>query len=297
MINLMAQNINPWRRDWTTYQNKGSHRNLKTGHAYSGANPAVLEMWTAIRCYSTPLWLGVGQAKQQGWFPRKGSKGCAIMRPFRVEYNKKRDDGKELRDENGKPIKVGYTAFRYQKIFNVADLQGATEESHAELQDQIEIEMDAFKPESIYERLNTAEKVLGAWPVETTWQGDRAFYQTREDRITMPAKKLFQTMEGMYSTWAHEQVHSTGHESRLNRDMGPDTLVYAREELVAELGAFLICNKLQICSDELNHAAYLKHWIEVLQQRPDALRLALSDASKAAGLICKDLDQQVEVNM
>ena len=69
------------------------------------------------------------------------------------------------------------------------------------------------------------------------------------------------------------------------------------KELVAELGAFLICNKLQICSDELNHAAYLKHWIEVLQQRPDALRLALSDASKAAGLICKDLDQQVEVNM
>ena len=22
LINLMAQNINPWRRDWTTYQNK-----------------------------------------------------------------------------------------------------------------------------------------------------------------------------------------------------------------------------------------------------------------------------------
>ena len=42
---------------------------------------------------------------------------------------------------------VGYTKFRYQKIFNVADLQGATDESQAELQDQIEIEMDAFKLE------------------------------------------------------------------------------------------------------------------------------------------------------
>ena len=127
LINLMAQNINPWRRDWTTYQNKGAHRNLVTGHAYRGANPAVLEMWTALRCFSTPLWLGVGQAKPHGWFPRKGSKGCAIIQPVLVKYNKKGDDGKELRDENGRPIKVGYTKFRYQKIFNVADLQGATE--------------------------------------------------------------------------------------------------------------------------------------------------------------------------
>ena len=293
----MAQNINPWRRDWTTWENKGQHRNIVTGKAYTGANPAVLEMWTWARGFSTPLWIGQGQAKQHGWVPREGSKGCAIILPVAVNYNKKDDDGKELRDENGQPIRVGYTKFRYQKIFNVADIVGKTDKAKADLQDQIEIEMDACKSDNIYVRLNTAERVLNAWPVETSWQGDRAFYSPLQDRITMPAKKLFETTEGMYSTWAHEQVHSTGHESRLNRDMGPDTLVYAREELVAELGAFLICNKLRICSDEKNHAAYLKNWIEVLQQRPDALRLALSDASKAAGLICKDLDQQVEVNM
>ena len=113
MINLMAQNINPWRRDWTTYQNKGPHRIIATGHIYTRSNPAVLEMWTAIRCYSTPLWLGAGQAKQQGWFPRKGSKGCAIIQPVMVKYNKKGDDGKELRDDSGNPVKVGYTKFRY----------------------------------------------------------------------------------------------------------------------------------------------------------------------------------------
>jgi antirestriction protein ArdC len=61
---------------------------------------------------------------------------------------------------------------------------------------------------------------------------------------------------------------------------------YAREELVAELAAFLICNRLEINSSAENHAAYLGHWAQVLSEGPKVLFKVLSDATKASNLIC-----------
>ena len=288
LINLLHQNINPWHRDWTTFFGKGPHRNLDSGHEYSGSNPAILELWTAIRCYSHPLWIGAGQGKKHKWIPRKGSKGCAIMLPVQISYRKRDQEGKQLKDKDGNAIMGSFATFKYSKIFNVQDMHGVTEEAEARLQEKIRQECESFTPLEPTARLERAERVLGAWSVPTTWSGNKAFYDPSDDRITMPGQDQFLTSEGMYSTWAHEQLHSTGHKSRLNREMGGGfgSVTYAREELVAELGAFLVCNRLQISSDVLNHVAYLKNWIEVLKESPDALRKCLSDASKAANLLC-----------
>jgi len=62
-------------------------------------------------------------------------------------------------------------------------------------------------------------------------------------------------------------------------------LRYAREELVAELGAFLVCNRLNISSDAANHASYLKGYAEVLKEGPKVLFKVLADATKASNLI------------
>jgi antirestriction protein ArdC len=61
---------------------------------------------------------------------------------------------------------------------------------------------------------------------------------------------------------------------------------YAREELVAELGAFLLCRRLEVSSSSESHAAYLGHWVEMLRESPRVLLKLLSDARKAADLIC-----------
>ena len=134
---------------------------------------------------------------------------------------------------------------------------------------------------------------MRVWPVETVWKGDRAFYQPSIDQITMPERHLWQNAEAMYATWAHETVHSTGHESRLKRNLANrfGSQAYAREELVAELGAFLVCNRLQISSCSENHAAYLQCWIKVLKEGPKVLFRVLSDATKASNEI---LGKEVE---
>ena len=83
LINLLHQNINPWHRDWTTFFGKGPHRNLDSGHEYSGSNPAILELWTALRCYSHPLWIGVGQAKKNNCSHAKARRAARSCCPYR----------------------------------------------------------------------------------------------------------------------------------------------------------------------------------------------------------------------
>ena len=288
LVQLLEAGTNPWRRDWAASGAAGSHRNLLTGANYRGSNPAVLEMYSACRGFTLPLWLGGAQAKAKGWFPRKGSKGCYVLRPQLNKRELEDENGQPLLQPDGSPSVAAWVSYKPACVFNVADLVGGDEASQQALEAAIAAAMAGavVKPEP--ERLATAETVLAAWPVPTTWAGDRAFYQPSADQITMPARAQFGTAAGLYATWAHEQAHSTGHQSRLARDLsgGFGSQQYAREELVAELAAFLICNRLGIPSAAENHAAYLGHWAGVLKEGHKVLFKVLSDATKAANSIC-----------
>lgn len=288
LVELLEQGVNPWRRDWSQHGQQGQHRNLITGQPYRGSNPAVLEMWSACRGFALPLWLGGAQAKAEGWHPRKGSKGCYVLRPQLNKREQQDDQGKPITGPDGQPLISAWVSFKPVCVFNVADLVGSTPEAQQALDQRVAEALGAvvIKPEP--ERLAGAEAVLGAWPVPTTWGGDRAFYRPSADQISMPSRAQFATAEGLYATWAHEQAHSTGHSSRLNRDLtgSHGSEAYAREELVAELAAFLICNRLQISSSTENHAAYLGSWARVLREGPRVLFKALGQASAAANAIC-----------
>jgi antirestriction protein ArdC len=64
-----------------------------------------------------------------------------------------------------------------------------------------------------------------------------------------------------------------------------ESMTYAREELVAELGAVLLGDQLEIGSAMENHAAYLRHWIELLMENPQVLFQVLGEARQAVELI------------
>ena len=276
LVDLMEAGVNPWRKRWT---GGGAHRNLLTGHVYTGANPAILEWGQAARESDLPLWVGPGMAKARKWFPKKGSKGCYILAPKPVSV--------EQKDETtGDTSTKHFTLFKAVCLFNVADLQG---EGLAEMVAKVTGGMGEERPED--ERQAGAFSQLRKWKVKTEHGGDRAFYVPSDDRIQMPERRQFVNDGAYLATLAHEQVHSTGHHSRLSRPLAgmmQDKLSYAREELIAELGAFLICNRLQIDSDAQNHAAYLESWAGVLKSGPKVLFKVLSEATKAANLIAPE---------
>lgn len=273
LIQAMEAGVNPWRKPWKAEQ--GQHRNPISGAVYSGANPIVLELALSLRGSDLPLWCGYGQAKAQGWHPRKGSKAALILRP---EIHKR-----EEQDENGELVEFAWTTYKATNVFNFADLEGDG------LTVAIDVAMgEVPPPRAESERLEAAEAVLKAWEVQPSFGGSRAFYMPTTDAICLPSPERFETAAAFVATWCHETIHSTGHKSRLARDlsgrMGSDS--YAREELVAELGAFLLCRRLEVDSCSENHAAYMESWIRVLRESPRVLLKVLSDARKAADLIC-----------
>jgi antirestriction protein ArdC len=141
-------------------------------------------------------------------------------------------------------------------VFNFADLKG----------DGLTTFIDANLGEVVArpepERLEAAEAVLNAWEVTPQLGGSRACYSPATDTICLPSRNRFDSPAAFVATWAHEASHSTGHKSRLNRDLSGrmGSASYAREELVAELASFLICNRLEVDSCPANHASYLSSW-------------------------------------
>ena len=283
LVTLMeSSDLPPWRREWQGAQ--GSHRNLLSGHVYRGSNPILLELGSLMRGHSLPLWLGAAEAKSRGWFPRKGSKAVRIVRP---QLNQR-----ELEDDNGATDTVSWVSFKPVCVFNAADLVGGDEASQAALSEAVSGALGVGNS-APPDRLEQAEAVLEAWPVPTVWEGTRAFYSPGADRITMPARASFESAEALCATWAHEQAHSTGHGSRLDRKMSGDRSApeYAREELIAELASVLICYRLRIGFDLQNHASYLKGWASLLKEGgPKVLFQVLSEARKAADLIAPEAE-------
>ena len=283
LVELMEQGKNPWRKEWKQGAASGGHRNLITGKPYRGSNPILLEMYQCSKGHSLPLWCGAGQAKQKGWWPVKGSKAAYIVRP---QLNKFTDEMENVETGKAEEVTRQWMSYKPAAVFNVADLKGKDEASQKTLDAAVLAASGSVVLAPEMERLEAAETALGQWEVDTKWAGDRAFYSVGADTITMPERHLWESQSGLYATWAHECIHSTGAEKRLKRTFGGHgSKAYAREELVAELGAFLVCNRLQISSDAQNHAAYLSHWAEILKEGPKVLFKVLSDATKASNLI------------
>ena len=96
----------------------------------------------------------------------------------------------------------------------------------------------------------------------------------------------FRDAQAYYATLAHEATHWTRHATRLDRDFGRKKFGddgYAREELVAELGAAFLCADLGLkLEDRADHAAYIGHWLSVLKEDKRAVFAAAAHAQRAA---------------
>tara|TARA_R100000935_G_scaffold4998_1_gene11584 strand:- start:5516 stop:5893 length:378 start_codon:yes stop_codon:yes gene_type:complete len=84
-------------------------------------------------------------------------------------------------------------------------------------------------------------------------------------------------------------THWTKHKSRLDREFGRKKWGddgYAREELVAELGAAFLCADLELTPEpRSDHAAYIQSWLKVLREDKRAIFAAAAHAQRAADFL------------
>ena len=272
---IESGNTKLWRKEWTV---KGGFRNLLTGHEYQGGNPALLCLQSSIRNWHLPLFIGAGQARSINCLPKKGSRSARILQPLLREF-----ETKEL-DENGEVKKGQYMSYKCVPVFNVQDIRGLDDEASRKLEKMIDDAVITAKPRELDVRVKEAHDRLFQWEkqVTTIKGGDRAYYRESSDEIVIPKRYNFKNDESYLATYAHECIHSTKHKSRLQRN----DLSYPNEELVAELGAYIVCNRLQISNlDTMNHAAYLESWCPMLKSDPKILFKSLANAVKAADLV------------
>lgn len=212
------------------------------------------------------------------------------------------EDYKKLSNEEKQQYNV-YPKNQVFNVFNVAqtNLQEVRPELYAKLEEQCALKQPERTGEVFSFPVLDAMIAGNAWvcPIKPEKQ-DRAFYSVSKDFIVVPTKEQFVDGESFYGTLLHEMTHSTGAESRLARlkasTFGDDN--YAREELVAELGSALICQQNSIQKHvKGDSAAYLKSWLDSLEESPDFIRTVMSDVKKATAVInyrMQEVGQQLE---
>ena len=267
----LEKGVRPWMKPWNTEHAAGRiNRPLRAnGIAYRGIN--ILMLWAAAaeKGYAAPLWLTYKQAQELGGQVRKGEKGSLVV--YANTITKTEQDEATGEDvEREIPFMKGYT------VFNAEQVDGLPAHFYA-------MEKPTLDPVA---RIDRAEAFFAATRADIRHGGNQAYYTAGGDYVQMPPFPAFRDAESYYATLAHELTHWTKHPSRLDRDFGRKQWGdegYAREELVAELGAAFLCADLGLTPEpRADHASYLASWQKVLKDDKRAIFAAASHAQKAA---------------
>ena len=148
------------------------------------------------------------------------------------------------------------------------------------------------KPKAIIDpaqRILHAEEFFTSTGADIRHGGNSAHYNGGSDHVQMTYFETFRSPQAYYATLAHELTHWTKHPKRLDREFGRKRWGdegYAREELVAELGAAFLCADLELAPEpRADHAAYIQSWLKVLQNDKRAIFSAAAHAQRAADFL------------
>lgn len=295
---LEADNV-PWHRGWVTEPPV----NATTGKRYHGINVFYLSMVTMMKGYRDPRWVTFNQAKEKGWTVKKGSESVPLE--FWTLYDKQEKQNLTYREAEHLLAMIGseeykkrvYAMLKTFRVFNGEQIDGIPE-------------FESVNKEKMPEELtDIRDRIINGLKVGFREGGNSAYYNPGNDMITLPPMEQFETHEGYMSTFLHESAHSTGHSSRLDRDlsgrMDEFDEKYAVEELRAEISSAMMAMILGIENPEMehkdNHRAYIQSWIKNIKEKKETLFSAIKDADlisdyiiKKAGLE-KEIDKEPEI--
>lgn len=264
IIDKLEQGVVPWRKPWTS---SGIPKNLISKKPYTGINLLLLGSMGFSRNY----FLTRNQIEQIGAQISEGAQATPIV--F-WKWTETEDE------ETGEVKKT--SMIRYYLVYNIDECENLPTDYE---------NLEVLMPE--FEESKEAEKIIKEMEnkPKIVHKESRAYYSPKLDLINMPQKRKFSSVEGYYATLFHELVHSTGHESRLNRKEVMDipkygAELYSKEELVAEIGACFLKSVAGIEQEHFdNNVAYIESWLSVLKDDKRMVIFASAQAQKAVNYI------------
>lgn len=262
----------PWAKPWTTAYGD-LPTSVATGRPYRGINLWLTSIAAAANGYTSPLWMTYRQAEERRGHVRKGEHGTTVV--FFRSWNVA--DPTDADPDHRKDVWVmrNYTVFNLEQTEDV------------QLPPRFTREAEDREPVEVDEAVTAILEGYADGPQVRHVRGDRAYYEPARDVITLPELDQFKTAEGFASTALHEITHSTGHSSRLDRfalngepqHFGSER--YAREELVAEMGAAILATTAGVDLDLNQTAAYVASWLGALRDDKTLVVKAAQQAQRA----------------
>jgi antirestriction protein ArdC len=255
-------------------------------HTYSSVNQLLLSFSLYQRDYNHNHWLTFKQISESGGLVCKGEKATPVTFTEAFYFkNKEKIPAKQaqelLRDTRQKVREATYQTiginikrfFKYYWVFNVAQTLNLSE-------DLLYSNQILYSSIELHEEVELLVLEVGARIVHVS--ANSAHYDWWNDKIQMPFPQQFSSKENYYATLFHELIHWSGHPMRMNRPMGrKESEEYAFEELVAELGSALLCAHFLIPAPLTSTAAYVKAWLQALENDQMYILKAIKEAEKA----------------
>lgn len=278
IVEEMQKGIIPWQKPWKGAQATGEDVaiNYVTRRAYS-----VLNQWLLGE---PGEYLTFKQATDLGGHVKKGAKAKMVVFYTKAEY-------KERDEQTGEEVLKSYPLLKYYHVFHLNDCEGI----ESKIVPGEKIEFDC-QPDEVAEKI-IAEYVArenGLVFINDKPSG-RAYYSPSEDKVVVPMLSQYEHNAEYYSTCFHELTHSTLTESRCNRVAENAKAYfgnadYSREELVAEMGAAMLCSVAGVDTAKAfrNSVAYIQNWIAALKNDNKMIVWAAGRAEKAAKYILNE---------
>lgn len=283
IINLLENQDLKWLKNWSC----GEFKNYISKKSYKGINSFILNINNIENGFKSPYYLTFLQVKNLKGFVKSESKATPI---FFYEIKKEKIKEEVIKEgiktttekEIRKPI------LRVYYVFNIEQTNIKPIGEEKTLKTPIE------NAEQII--LNFKDK-----PLIYEIKQEQAFYSPNDDKIIIPLKEDFKTIEDFYSTLYHELSHSTGHKKRLHRDTIENinyfgSLEYSKEEIIAELSDCFLCARAGIENTTLNNnTAYIKGWLKNMKEDKTFLFKVVKEAQKSADYITGEFKPTGEV--
>lgn len=258
-IEQLAAGVVPWKQPWHAHGLQP--HNYFSRRPYRGINSLILDVMAGAKGYTSPAWTTYKAAAERGAQVRKGEKATRVVfwKPIKVK-------DKATGEDKDTVVARMYNVFNTDQIDGIDWIMPEMPEP-PEVRDGVKLVVDQYpNPPAIEHRVS-----------------ERAYYVPGVDKITIPLIEQFDTEHGYAETLFHELVHSTGHKSRLSRfeDGLSCRSSYAKEELVAEIGATMLMRHVGIAVDMPQMASYVASWLKALQDDHSLIVKAAQGAQKA----------------
>ena len=275
IITLMETHGANWTKPWCAGAGSSSMpTSISTGKQYTGINTVLL--WAAGRTDSR--WGTYNAWAEKGCQVRRGETATHIIFFKSLGIKEKQADGSQT--DKTIPLLKSFAVFCADQVDGLPMHEQAQPETVEQADARIALALEFVT------RAGANIEILAG--------SARAYYSSTIDKIVVPAASDFigtstsTPVEAFAGVVLHELIHWTGHSKRLARTFGAShgDANYAKEELVAELGATFLCADLGISTEpRADHAQYLASWLQVLKDDKKLIVRAASQASKAAAYL------------